>query len=147
MHSSRMRTARSLPYRRRWGGGSLSRGISVQWGSLSGGVSVWGGVSVRGGLCPGEGLCPMVCLSRGSLPGRPLDRYPSPLWTEWLTHACENITLAQTLFAGGNKYQQVCIPVWCVPPTSVADTRCQRGCLCPGGGQILPGKSKAGKNY
>ena len=26
---------------------------------------------------------------------------PHP-WTEWLTHACENITLPQTLFTGGN---------------------------------------------
>ena len=24
------------------------------------------------------------------------------LWTEWLAHACENITLPQTSFAGGN---------------------------------------------
>ena len=29
-------------------------------------------------------------------------RGPSHLWTEWLTHACENITLPQILFAGGN---------------------------------------------
>ena len=28
---------------------------------------------------------------------------PSPWWTEFLTHACENITLPQTSFAGGNK--------------------------------------------
>ena len=25
-----------------------------------------------------------------------------PLWTEWLTHACENIILPKTSFAGGN---------------------------------------------
>ena len=25
-----------------------------------------------------------------------------PLWTEFLTHASENITFPQTLFAGGN---------------------------------------------
>ena len=25
-----------------------------------------------------------------------------PLWTEWLIHSCENITLPQTSFAGGN---------------------------------------------
>ena len=40
MHSSRMRTAHSLPY----GGRSLSGGVSVQGGSLSGG----------GGLCQGD---------------------------------------------------------------------------------------------
>ena len=28
---------------------------------------------------------------------------PPPLWTEFLTHASENITLPQTSFAGGNK--------------------------------------------
>ena len=59
MHSSEMRTARSLPYK-----GSLSG-----WGSLSGGVSVRGSLSrgvFSGGLCL-EGLCP----------GEPLDRDPS----------------------------------------------------------------------
>ena len=28
---------------------------------------------------------------------------PPPLWTEGMTHACENITLPQTSFADGNK--------------------------------------------
>ena len=36
-------------------------------------------------------------------PDTPQDQAPSPLWTEFLTHACENITLPQTSFAGGNK--------------------------------------------
>ena len=27
-----------------------------------------------------------------------------PLWTEWLTDRCKNITLPQTSFAGGNKF-------------------------------------------
>ena len=31
------------------------------------------------------------------------DTTPSPPWTAFLTHASENITLPQTLFAGGNK--------------------------------------------
>ena len=56
MHSSRMRTARSLPY---------------------GGVPVQEGVSVQGGLCPG-GLCPGGSLSRGvsvrETPSRAVDR-------------------------------------------------------------------------
>ena len=30
----------------------------------------------------------------------PRSKYPPP-WTEFLTHACENITLPQTSFAGG----------------------------------------------
>ena len=50
------------------------------------------------------------------IPWRPAERHagippamhagitpPSPLWTEFLTHASENITLPQTSFAGGNK--------------------------------------------
>ena len=61
MHSSRIRTASSLPY--------------------------GGGVSVREG-----GLCMMSFLS-------PLDRDPPQ--QNALTHACENITLPQTSFAGG----------------------------------------------
>ena len=48
MHSSRMRTALSLPY----------RGICVQGGSLSRGSLSKGGFC-SGGLCPG-GLCPGV---------------------------------------------------------------------------------------
>ena len=40
----------------------------------------------------------------GSAPGTPPGtRHHPPLWTEFLTHACENITLPQTSFAGGDK--------------------------------------------
>ena len=44
-------------------------------------------------------------------PGTPWEQTPPPdqappLWTEFLTHASENITLPQTSFAGGNKYHQ-----------------------------------------
>ena len=92
MHSSRMRTARSLPYGGSllgggaWPGGSLSRGVSVwgvpgQGGSLSRGVSVQGGVQPggslsggvpsQGGLHPGSlclgGLCPGGSLCLGGL--------------------------------------------------------------------------------
>ena len=37
-------------------------------------------------------------------PGTPLGPDPHPLWTEFLTHASENVTFPQTSFAGGNKY-------------------------------------------
>ena len=47
----------------------------------------WG--SLSRGLCRGKGS-----LSRRGLP---------PPWTEWLTHASENITLPQTSFADGKK--------------------------------------------
>ena len=33
----------------------------------------------------------------------PAKEAPPPLCTEWLTNTCENITLPQTSFAGGNK--------------------------------------------
>ena len=67
MHSSRMRTAHSLPYGGVsvrgdlcQGAGSLSRGVSVQGWSLPGGSLYRGslsrGVFVQGGLCPGEGV-------------------------------------------------------------------------------------------
>ena len=47
-------------------------------------------------------------MSRGGVPGPGgyLPRY-SPLWTEFLTHASENITLPQTSFAGGkNRFRK-----------------------------------------
>ena len=48
----------------------------------------------RGGGVPAQGEC--TCLG-----GVPAWRVPPP-WTEFLTHANENITLPQTSFAGGN---------------------------------------------
>ena len=51
-------------------------------------------------------------------PGTPQDQAPpgttttTPLWTEFLTHASENITLPQTSFAGG-KYN---CNGFCTPP-------------------------------
>ena len=50
-----------------------------------------GGMSA-GGYLPGGG---------GTCPGTPL------LWTEFLTHAYENITLPQTSFAGGKNISLV----------------------------------------
>ena len=57
---------------------------------LGGGWS-WGVYLVPGGV-PGRGgvhLVAGVYLALGGVPHTP------PLWTEFLTHACENITLAQ----------------------------------------------------
>ena len=70
MHSSRMCTARSSS---RPGGGGVSTYIPL-------------------GPAPPPGPGPPV-------PGTPRARHP-PLWTEFLTHACENITFPQTSFAG-----------------------------------------------
>ena len=53
-----------------------ARGVCTCWGG--------GGCSCPGGCLPGGGVYPSLYW------GRPL-----PLWTEFLTHACENITLLQ----------------------------------------------------
>ena len=65
-------------------------------------------------LPPGVGLDPSGCGMLGYHPltarhaGIPPAMHAEiplptpPLWTEFLTHATENITLPQTLFAGGN---------------------------------------------
>ena len=39
----------------------------------------------------------------GGIPACTEAEPPPPPWTEFLTHATENITLPQTSFAGGNK--------------------------------------------
>ena len=57
-----------------------SSGIRTIRCSVRGGVSVQG-VSAWGGLLSGGGEV----------------HHPCPLWTEFLTHACENITFPQLL--------------------------------------------------
>ena len=74
MHSSRMRTVR-CSYRL---GGCLPGGVSSQWGE--------GCLPVGVCLPKGEGVMPC-----GMYIPRPRVRNP-PLWTEFLTHTCENIT-------------------------------------------------------
>ena len=82
-------------------GRSLSRAVSVQGRSLSRGGLSPGEVSVQGALCPG-----------GSLSGGSVSRWVSVQGglcqgdcppVNRMTDACENITLAQTSFAGGNE--------------------------------------------
>ena len=69
MHSSRMRATHLL---------TVSR--SAQWGICLGVVCL-GGASAQGDVCP------MACWDT-----------PRPPWTEFLTHACKNITFPQLLF-------------------------------------------------
>ena len=93
MHSSRMRTARLLPVSP---GMHCSRGDVPGPGEVPGpGGCTWsqGGTWSGGGGVPGPGGCTW---SRG---GGYLPKY-SPLWTGFLTHTCENITLPQTSFTG-----------------------------------------------
>ena len=93
LHSSRMHTACLWPYLRActaqegaWSGGRLVRG----GGECSGSVWSGGRVSALGGAWSQGVWYPSMHW------GRP------PLWTEFLTHTTENITLPQTSFAGGN---------------------------------------------
>ena len=72
MHSSRMRTARS----------SIRRGGLHQ-------------------AHPPEADTPLGADTPPSRHPPGADTPPTPLWTEFLTHAYENITLPQTSFAGG----------------------------------------------
>ena len=74
MHSSRMRTVRCSGCLI-WGGEVSARGASAQGGVCLGGVCL-GGRCLPGGVYLGG-------------------HTPPPLWTEFLTHACENITFPQ----------------------------------------------------
>ena len=86
MHSSRMRTARSLPYivvSVRGRGGSLSRGlcpagVSVKWGNSVQGVSVHGESLSRGSLSRGE-----VPVQRDLCPGGLCQRDPLDIDNPW----------------------------------------------------------------
>ena len=69
---------------------ALRRGVSAPGGAWSRG----GGCLLWGGRVPG----PRGVVSQHALRQTPL------LWTEFLTHATENITLSQTSLAGGNKW-------------------------------------------
>ena len=85
MHSSRMRAARSL-----------TASCSIYRGPVCLGACVLGGLYAQGPACPGEGH---AC--QGG-PAGPEGVYPmhTPLWTEFLTHTCENITFPQLLLRG-----------------------------------------------
>ena len=113
MHSSRMRTVRCRSCLLGVGGRggclpSLSRGVSAQGGCLPGGclprgmVSAQGVVSAHrgGGWCLSGGVVSaqggQVSAQRGVCLVCPGGCLPSLfLWTEFLTHACENITFPQ----------------------------------------------------
>ena len=78
-----------------------------------------GGICSRRGVsAPGRGVCSggRGCLLLGGgvvVPQHTLRQTPPPLWTEFLTHATETITLPQTSFAGGN-YQFIMSIVLCL---------------------------------
>ena len=88
--------------------------LSAWWGVSAQGVSAClsGGclprASAQGGVCPGAVCLEGVCLSAGGV-------YTSPtLWTEFLTHACENITFPQLLLRTVKRvYEQGRKHKWC----------------------------------
>ena len=95
MHPSRMGTAHLLTYPGMgdcFQGGGLRNQRGLPGGSAQLGV---GGCASGGGL-PVRGVNPGGYASYGGV-GQ------TPRWTEGMTHACENVTLPQTSFAGGNK--------------------------------------------
>ena len=103
MHSSRMRTGRTLSVLLLGrgggvcpGGGCLPRGgwVSARGVGVCPGGCLPGGVSAQGGCLPGGGVCPGGCLPGGCLPPPESDTPP----VDRMTHASENITLAKTSF-------------------------------------------------
>ena len=89
MHSSRMRTARSSSLPGARGLHQAPPKTKQPWTRHT---------PPRPGVSPGT-------RHPSPRPDTPGTR-PPPLWTETLTHATQNITLPQTLFASGNKYVQ-----------------------------------------
>ena len=71
-------------------------------------LTVYPCMHCAGGM-PGPGGCLLSeggYLLRGVVSQHALRQTPPPPWTEFLTHATENITFPQTSFAGGNKCAQ-----------------------------------------
>ena len=99
MHSSRMRTARCNG---RPGVFVKVGGFLSWWGSLWPGGGRGRSHVLVGDVCPGGG--------GGGLCHRDLHLPP----VNRMTHACENITLDQTSFAGGNKIIKQCIFQHCI---------------------------------
>ena len=124
LHSSRMHTARLLtvsPSMHCAGGSPCQGGLLGVEGGVGGGPPCQGGLLARGvclarGMSPCQGVCLArvgllargICLARGCLlaggRGVVVSQHvlrQTALWTEFLTHATENITFPQTSFAGG----------------------------------------------
>ena len=85
------------------GGVCLGRGVSA-WGVSPQRVSAWGvsdleglprAVSARGCLPGGQGVCLGVSTWGRGLSVPVHAGIHSPLWTEFLTYACENITFQE----------------------------------------------------
>ena len=98
IHSSRMRTAHFLPV----SPSMHCAGGVCSWEVCSGGVSAPGGVYSLGGVCfcSSGGGCLLqggVCLwsQRRTESQQAIGQIPLSLWTEFLIHASENITLLQ----------------------------------------------------
>ena len=99
MHSGRMRTVRCSGHP---GGCLLGGGVY-----LEGGVYPAGWCVSRGCLPRGGGVCPGGCLPRVGVPPTPL-----PPWTEFLAHACENITFPQLLLQTATRACVNSVVIW-----------------------------------
>ena len=105
MHPSRMRTVRCNGCHGGWclpGGGEWRWCLPGWWGvevvsaweCLPGGGGVCLEVSAQGDVCPGGCMYPSMHWARGvSVPVHA--EIHIPLWTDFLTYACENITFPQ----------------------------------------------------
>ena len=93
MHSSRMRTVRCSGRR-----GGVFPGVSDQ------GVSVRG-LSNKGEGVSAQGVYPSMHWAGGCLPQCMLGYTRPHLWTEFLTHACENITTLRTVIINLHRTQ------------------------------------------
>ena len=138
MHSSRMRTARSLTVSRRILCTSPSNHACPPCNHT----------------CPPATTHPPTTTHAPQQPHMPPTNMHTPLQprmapVDRMTHMCKNITLPQTSFAGGKKRKE-CIPVGCVPTAPVAATRCQSReglCLGMGGGGLSRGGVSVGGVY
>ena len=116
MHSSRMRTGRSLTV---WRGG-LPAGGSLPAG---GGSPCWGGSPCRGGLLARGGSLPGGVSLPGGSPCRGVLPTGDPPMNR-MTNRCINITLATTSLRPGNEiWGTISLAVWNPLPNYVADGR------------------------
>ena len=75
------------------GGFCQEGGVSAQGGVFAQRVSVLGVSAQKRGVCQGR----VSAQEGGVCQGRVSARGVSPMWTEFLTHVCENITFPQLL--------------------------------------------------
>ena len=122
MHSSRMRTGRSL---------TICCSLLPGGGLLWGGGPAPGGCLLPGGLLPGGSARGGVCFQGGWVSQHALRQTPLPP-PRGQTHACENITLAQLRCGGNNRLGRPHLWRWCAPLGKLGSATGRGGLLAPG---------------